>query len=99
MPVGHRCQNVCYTPVRQAGCAPAFFFFLLTQGDTGAGVQAEAIEDDLPEYADDRGHSAHHPGYRRRQLRFLSLKLFSQVRATPRPGHRPQSLCGAVLPA
>lgn len=43
------------------------------------GVQAAGIEEDLEEYKDDRGHSAHHPGYRRRQLRFLSLKIFSQV--------------------
>lgn len=42
-------------------------------------MQREAIEEDLPEYADDRGHSAHHPGYRRRQLRFLGLKIFSQI--------------------
>ena len=48
-------------------------------------VQAMAIEEDLPEYEDDRGHSAHHPGYRRRQLRFLSLKLFSQVRPALTP--------------
>lgn len=42
-------------------------------------VQGAAIEEDSAEYADDRGHSAHHPGYRRRQMRFLTLKLFSQV--------------------
>jgi hypothetical protein len=42
-------------------------------------LQGNTIEDDLPEYADDRGHSSHHPGYRRRQLRFLAMKLFSQV--------------------
>ena len=44
-----------------------------------AAVQKTAIEADLPEYDDDRGHSAHHPGYRRRQLRFLFMKIFSQV--------------------
>lgn len=37
------------------------------------------MEADDPEFADDRGHSAHHPGYRRRQLRFLVMKLFSQL--------------------
>jgi hypothetical protein len=37
------------------------------------------VETDDPEFADDRGHSAHHPGYRRRQLRFLTMKLFSQL--------------------
>jgi hypothetical protein len=42
-------------------------------------VQAVGIEEDLPEAADDRGHSAHHPAYRRRQLRFLVMKIFSQV--------------------
>ena len=42
-------------------------------------MQKEAIEEDLPEFEDDRGHSAHHPGYRRRQLRFLTMKIFSQV--------------------
>lgn len=42
-------------------------------------VQRVAIEEDLPEYEDDRGHSAHHPGYRRRQLRFLFMKIFSQI--------------------
>lgn len=44
-------------------------------------MQKVAIEEDLPEYADDRGHSAHHPGYRRRQLRFLVMKIFSQLSA------------------
>lgn len=47
--------------------------------DQATQSQREAIEEDLPEYEDDRGHSAHHPGYRRRQLRFLTMKIFSQV--------------------
>lgn len=45
----------------------------------GWRVQRVAIEEDLPEHEDDRGHSAHHPGYRRRQLRFLFMKIFSQI--------------------
>ena len=48
-------------------------------------VQGAGIEEDLEAYADDRGHSAHHPGYRRRQLRFLTLKIFSQVLPGPSP--------------
>lgn len=40
-------------------------------------TQTEAIETDLDD--DDRGHSNQHPGYRRRQLRFLIWKLLSQV--------------------
>ena len=42
-------------------------------------LQRAGIEEDWPEYEDDRGHGAHHPGYRRRQLRFLTMKIFSQV--------------------
>ena len=35
------------------------------------------MEEDVD--SDDRGHSASHPGYRRRQLRFLAWKLLSQM--------------------
>lgn len=41
--------------------------------------QNEAIEEDVN--PDDRGHSNQHPGYRRRQMRFLSWKLLSQLSA------------------
>lgn len=39
--------------------------------------QKEAEEEDLN--PDDRGHSNQHPGYRRRQMRFLAWKLLSQL--------------------
>jgi len=42
-------------------------------------LQKEGIEEDLD--ADDRGHSNSHPGYRRRQFRFLTWKLLSQFQS------------------
>ena len=39
--------------------------------------QGTIVEEDLDE--DDRGHSNQHPGYRRRQMRFLIWKLLSQI--------------------
>ena len=39
--------------------------------------QGTIVEEDLDE--DDRGHSNQHPGYRRRQMRFLLWKLLSQI--------------------
>eukprot|EP00210_Caulerpa_lentillifera_P001378 g1326.t1 len=41
--------------------------------------QNEAVEEDVN--PDDRGHSNQHPGYRRRQMRFLAWKLLSQLSA------------------
>lgn len=41
------------------------------------GRQGQCIEEDLD--ADDRGHSDQHPGYRRRQMRFLIWKISSRI--------------------
>lgn len=41
------------------------------------GRRASGIKEDLN--ADDRGHSNEHPGYRRRQMRFLIWKISSRV--------------------